>query len=67
MGRNKQNCLRLENGNRINKENSNWGNSGKEKLEMQTGTTSFTNRIQEIEERISDTEGKIEERDILLK
>ena len=54
---------------RSNKENTNWGNPTDEKTREKTGTidASISNRIQEIEERISDREDIIEETDIHVK
>ena len=59
---NKQNSSRSESRNRINKENPNWRRSGNENSGTQTGTSeaSLTNRIQEIKERISGIEKKID-------
>ena len=63
MKKNEGNCSRTENGNRINKEYPNGGNYGNEKLGIWIGTTeaSFTNRIQEMEERIPGIGDTIEE------
>ena len=65
-----ENNPRPENGNNSNKENTNGGNPVDEKnLRKIIGTTdaSITNRIQEMEERISHVEDTIEEMGTLIK
>ena len=54
---------RPENGNQIDEENPNWENSGNEKFK----NLSRKYRIQEMEERISGTEGTTEEIDTSVK
>ena len=62
---NEENIPRPECGNRINKENPNWGKSGNEKFRNLNGNLqgSFTNKIKESGEKISGTESMIEEMD----
>ena len=63
---NKYICPIPQNGNKVNKENTNWGNSENENLGIQTGTTkeSFINKVQEMEDRISGIEDPLKEMDM---
>ena len=68
----KANSSRIEDWNRGDKENTNWGNSvilDMENLckQMRTTVVSITNRMQEIEERILGVDDTIEEIDSLVK